>query len=245
LTNSLGFPFIELRKVESTNNYAMGLIHAGMAQHGTTVFAHDQTMGKGQRDKQWVSAPDKNIMVSLVIEPFGLKTTDLFLLSMCVANGAQRFLNTYAGDEIKIKWPNDIYWCDRKAGGILIENVIQGRNWKYAVIGIGLNINQTHFGDFKKAVSLKQITGKTYDIVEMAKELIKFLEASFKELVDNYNGVAHDYHQHLYKWNEKIHLKKNDRKIEGILKEVSIDGLLVVQHEKEEKFKVGEVEWLL
>jgi BirA family biotin operon repressor/biotin-[acetyl-CoA-carboxylase] ligase len=245
LTKSLGFPFIELRKVESTNNYAMGLIHAGMAQHGTTVFAHDQTMGKGQRDKQWLSAPNKNITLSLIVKPFGLKTKDLFLLSMCVANGVQRFLNIYAGEEIKIKWPNDIYWCDRKAGGILIENVIQGKNWKYAVIGIGLNINQTDFGDFKKAVSLKQITGNTYDIVEMAKELIKFLASSFQELADNINGIVHDYHQNLYKWNEKIHLKKDDQKIEAILKEVCVDGMLVVQHEKEEKFKVGEVEWLL
>jgi biotin-(acetyl-CoA carboxylase) ligase len=79
----------------------------------------------------------------------------------------------------------------------------------------------------------------------MAKELIKFLASSFQELADNINGIVHDYHQNLYKWNEKIHLKKDDQKIEAILKEVCVDGLLVVQHEKEEKFKVGEVEWLL
>jgi len=243
--NSIGFPFIELDKVESTNNYAMGLIHAGMAQHGTAVFAHDQTKGKGQRDKQWLSAPGENIILSLIIKPFGLKLTEVFLLSMSVAIALQRFFNMYTTDETKIKWPNDTYWRDRKAGGILIENVVQGEDWKYAVIGMGLNINQVDFGDFKKAVSLKQITGKNYNTIEMAKELLGFLEQSFNELTRNIEGVINNYHEHLYKRNEKIQLKRNTENIEGILKGVSRDGMLIIEHQhKEEKFKVGEIEWI-
>src|SRR5687768_13782589 len=141
----------------------MQLIHEGMAQHGTVVFAHEQTKGKGQRNKQWISAPNQNLMFSLITEPFGLNTSQVFLLSMSVANGVQAFFNKYAVDQVKIKWPNDLYWGDRKAGGILIENIVQGTNWKHAIIGIGININQTDFGDFIKAVSLKMIIGKAYD----------------------------------------------------------------------------------
>jgi BirA family transcriptional regulator, biotin operon repressor / biotin---[acetyl-CoA-carboxylase] ligase len=244
--HSVGFPFIELRKVESTNNYAMGLVHAGMAQHGTAVFAHEQTKGKGQRHKEWLSEPGKNITLSLIVYPFGLKTNQLFLLSMAVANGVHNFFSFYAGGETKTKWPNDIYWCDRKAGGILIENVIQGNNWKHAIIGIGLNINQTDFGDNSRAVSLKNITGKTYDIVSLAKEeLLTFLDLSFKEMTADTDKVIRNYHEHLYKWKETVRLKKDETVIEGYLKRVNTDGVLIIETPTQEMFfKVGQVEWL-
>ena len=243
--HSVGFPFIELRKVESTNNYAMGLVHAGMAQHGTAVFAHEQTMGKGQRHKQWLSAPDKNIILSLIVHPFRLKTSQLFLLSMAVANGVHSFFNFYAGNETKIKWPNDIYCCDRKAGGILIENVIQGKAWKHAIIGIGLNINQTDFGNFNRAVSLKEITGKSYDTVSLAKELLTFLDSSFKEMTADNGAVIKNYHEHLYKWKETVRLIKDEAIIEGYLKGVNMDGMLIIETPTQEMlFKVGEVEWV-
>jgi BirA family biotin operon repressor/biotin-[acetyl-CoA-carboxylase] ligase len=120
--NPIGTPFVELLSVESTNNYAMGLVRAGMASHGTAVFAHDQTKGKGQRNKQWDSEGSKNIAISLVIEPGFMNGRPMFLLSMMTAVGVVNFFNNYIADELKIKWPNDIYWRDRKAAGILIEN---------------------------------------------------------------------------------------------------------------------------
>lgn len=243
--NPIGAPFIELLTVESTNNYAMGLIHEGMAQHGTAVFSHEQTKGKGQRNKQWFSENGKNIALSLIIQPFSLAFNEAFLLSMSVGLALQRFLNFYTNGDLFIKWPNDIYWRDRKAAGILIENVIQGRDWKWAVIGMGLNINQTDFGDFKRAVSLKQITGKDYDVVILAKEMLNFLQQSFDELTTNKENVLAEYHQQLYKWKEKIILKKGEKKFEGIFKEVTEDGLLILQHEEKQKqFSVGEVEWI-
>lgn len=101
-----------------------------------------------------------------------------------------------------IKWPNDIYWGDRKAGGILIENVISGtKNWKWAVIGIGLNINQTIFSpDLPNPVSLQQITGKKYNILEIANEICIVLDKNFRQVV---NGDAKElfkkYRDQLYK----------------------------------------------
>ena len=223
----------------------MGLIHAGMAQHGTVVFAHHQTKGKGQRHKQWISAPGKNIILSIIIQPFGLKINQQFLLSISVANAVQKFFNNYCKRNTKIKWPNDIYWCDRKAGGILIENVIQGKEWKYTVIGIGLNINQVDFGDNKKAISLAQITSKEYDVVSMAKELIGYVHTTFNQLILDSTGLAKYYHKHLYKLNEKVQLQTKDKTFEGVIKGVSENGLLIVQHnEKKEYYRAGEVEWM-
>jgi BirA family transcriptional regulator, biotin operon repressor / biotin---[acetyl-CoA-carboxylase] ligase len=244
--NSIGFPFIELRKVESTNNYAMGLIHEGMAQHGTVVFAHEQTKGKGQRNKHWFASPGQNVTLSLIIHPFGLSPTQTFLLSMSVANGLQQFFSKYAGNDTKIKWPNDLYWGDRKAAGILIENIIQGKLWKYAIIGIGLNVNQTNFGTVK-ATSLKTITTNSYDTVEIAKELLTFLSSSLEELRSSPSDIPAFYQRHLYKFNQIVRLRQGDKIIEGLIMRVNDDGMLVVKESKNQieiAFTMGEIEWL-
>jgi BirA family transcriptional regulator, biotin operon repressor / biotin---[acetyl-CoA-carboxylase] ligase len=231
--------------VDSTNNYAMGMVHAGMAQHGTVVFTHHQTKGKGQRHKQWVSTPDKNIAVSIILEPSSLLLQDQFLLSMAVAVAAYRFFKTYSDNQTKVKWPNDIYWRDRKAGGILIENVIQGTDWKYAIVGIGVNINQTAFPDLgQNAVSLKQITGKTFDPLLLTKELLVFLETALTELNKDQPLIMEAYHATLYKRNETVRLKNKNRVFEATIKGVSKDGCLITQHGIEERFTVGEIEWL-
>ncbi|MEP6701314.1 MAG: biotin--[acetyl-CoA-carboxylase] ligase, partial [Bacteroidota bacterium] len=112
-------PFIELQSVDSTNNYARQLIEQARLPdrqeadlHGTTVFAHEQIAGKGQRGKVWASEKDMNIALSMLIKPQPLLVTQQFQLSACAAVAAHEFFMKYAGDESKIKWPNDIYWQD-------------------------------------------------------------------------------------------------------------------------------------
>jgi BirA family biotin operon repressor/biotin-[acetyl-CoA-carboxylase] ligase len=222
----------------------MGLAHEGMAQHGTAVFAHEQTRGKGQRNKEWISQKGQNIAISLILEPQGLALSELFLLSMAVANGVYDCLNKYIGGELSVKWPNDMYWRDRKAGGILIENVLQGSAWRFAIAGIGLNINQVAFhGLQSKAISLKQITGKEYEPLALAKELCLEINESFNVLHTRPSEIIELYNSHLYKINKTVRLKKDNRVFEAVIKEVTRDGRLVVQHSIEESFSVGEVEW--
>ena len=134
--------FTILDTVDSTNNYAMARIDDGLAKHGMVWFANEQTAGKGQRGKEWASEKGKNIAMSLVLSPEQLKLTSQFHLSAAVALACFEFLSGYIDGEAKIKWPNDLFWRDRKAGGILIENKLQGKTWKWAVVGIGININQ-------------------------------------------------------------------------------------------------------
>ncbi len=242
---SVGTPFLELQQVESTNNYATGLVHAGMAQSGTAVFAHHQTKGKGQRNRQWEGDSGKNIALSLILQPPFLALSQAFLLSMASALGVSRFFSKYAGTETSVKWPNDLYWRDRKAGGILIENIIQGNEWKAAIIGIGININQTAFqGLEQKAVSLKQISGKEHQPVLLAKELCRYLDEAYRLLHNFPLGVREEYRNCLYKRGETVRLKQGSRVFAAAIKDVSALGELVVQHATEERFGVGEVEWV-
>ena len=256
---SLGSPFIELQSVDSTNNYARKLLHEGLAQHGTAIFAHEQIAGKAQRGKIWTSDKGANVILSLVVKPQSLLLTQQFQLSVCVAVVVHELFMKYAEDETKIKWPNDLYWQDRKAGGILIESVI-GRSeagvtshepgttrWEWAIIGIGININQTAFPSYlPNPVSLKQITGKNFDTVALAKEICESLNRKFDELIkDGFDNIYTQYLTHLYKINSTVKLRKDNRVFEAIIKGVNPSGQLIAIHSFEEEFNFGEVEWVI
>ncbi|MBS1755256.1 MAG: biotin--[acetyl-CoA-carboxylase] ligase [Ferruginibacter sp.] len=233
-----------LDTVDSTNIYAMKQIHAAMATHGMAWFAREQTAGKGQRGKSWKSEKDKNIALSLVIEPGRLQFNNQFQVSAAVALACFEFFSSYAGDETKIKWPNDLYWRDRKAGGILIENVVQGKNWKWAVVGIGININQTKYTTaIKNPVSLKQITGKDFDVIELAKILHGLLMKYITGLKKD-DSIITAYNEHLYKLNHLVTLKKGNEIFDTVIKEVTATGRLVTVDAVERQFDFGEVEWL-
>ena len=242
----IGKPFVELLTVESTNNYAMGLARAGMAQHGTIAFTHEQTKGKGQRSKEWLSAKGQNITMSVVFEPVDLPSSELFSLSMMVAVSIQELLSKYIADDIRIKWPNDIYWRDRKAAGVLIENIWQAGEWKFAIVGIGINVNQTNFGNLgTRAVSLKQITGTALNCVALAKELCKLLEEKYQVLIADRSRIVHQYKANLYKLQQYIKLRKDHILFEAKFKDVNSKGQMVVQHTVEEEFNVGDIEWII
>jgi BirA family biotin operon repressor/biotin-[acetyl-CoA-carboxylase] ligase len=191
---AIGHAFIELESVDSTNNYAMAQAAAGKASHGTLFFAHEQWAGKGQRGRSWASTPGENIVLSTVIEPVALQPAQAFSLSVCVALACHDLFSSYAGPEsTSIKWPNDLYWNDRKAGGILIENHFQGGRWTLAIAGMGININQVEFpATARNPVSLRQITGRQFQATDMARELGQCLDRRYTELVGGGAGTQPD-----------------------------------------------------
>jgi BirA family transcriptional regulator, biotin operon repressor / biotin---[acetyl-CoA-carboxylase] ligase len=241
----IGDNFFVLNSVESTNNYAMARVHAGLSVHGDTYFAHEQTAGKGQRGKSWLARPGENITMSVVLNTEALMSSRQFLLSASVALACHDLLTNKLGDEVKIKWPNDLYWRDRKAGGILIENQVTGTLWKYSVAGIGLNINQTSFGELARAVSFKQVTGKHWKPIDLAKELCQFLEGRWTDLHNKGIAVMEAYNRCLYKKDEQVKLKKENIAFNARIKGVNNDGLLVTESAGIQEFALGEIQWLI
>jgi BirA family biotin operon repressor/biotin-[acetyl-CoA-carboxylase] ligase len=238
-------PWIELDTVDSTNNYAMGLIHAGLAQHGTVVLARHQSKGKGQRGKIWETAPGANLSFSIILQPTFLVPSQMFQLLAVTTLAAFLELEKRIGDEASIKWPNDLYWRDRKTGGILIENVIRGTQWQWAVAGIGINVNQTTFGQLQNPVSIKQITGKETVVEELAHAIHRNLMDHFTALEEK--GFQHFfelYNQYLYKSGQQVQLKKGSRSFTTKVNGVNKQGQLITGIETEECFDFGEVEWV-
>ena len=250
--NPIGKPFLELQSVDSTNKYAMGFVHdyhmtEGQyePQHGMAIFAHEQTAGKGQRGKSWASEKGANIALSILLNPYPLKVSDQFKLSVCVSTSVHKFFSKYAGDETSIKWPNDLYWRDRKAGGILIENQIRGQHWQWAVVGIGININQTTFDPtLTNPVSLKQITGKTFDPVQLAKELCTYLTQRVHQLINHpFSALLEEYNRCLFKRNEVVQLKRLNTRFTCTILGVNEVGELLVKDGPADRFVFGEVSW--
>jgi len=242
----VGQPFIILPSVESSNNYAMQQAREGLACHGTAYFALEQTAGKGQRGKKWLAESHKSIALSVVMEPGFLPPHKNFLLSATVALATHDFFSRYAGPETRIKWPNDLYWRDRKAGGILIENLFRGDNWQYAIAGIGININQSRFDPvLTQAVSLQQITGRSFDVVELARELCGSLQLRLEKLKQDAAGVIADYEQVMYKNGEIVKLRKENIVFETTVQGITADGRLLTHDVTDRSFDFGEVEWVI
>lgn len=245
----IGHPFYILDKIDSTNNYAMEQVNSGHVTSGTAWFTSNQTAGKGTRGKQWLAQPGDISALSVALQPATLPLSRQFMLSVAVALGTCDFFTSYAGDETLIKWPNDIYWRDRKAGGILIENVLRGNTWQYAIIGIGLNINQATFPEhLPNAVSLRQITGKTREASELAKELCTYLDKRITQLrAARYDALLEEYTSKLFRWQQPgLYRQPGGEVFQGIICNVLPDGHLCLEKDGGIiQVGFGEIEFIL
>jgi len=122
----------------------------------TTVIAERQTAGKGQRGNSWESEDCRNITFSFVLYPTFIEARRQFILSQIVSLSIKEELDQWT-EGISIKWPNDIYWNDKKICGILIENDLSGHHIGRSISGIGVNINQDVFrSNAPNPISLKR-----------------------------------------------------------------------------------------
>ena len=142
--------------------------------HGFCVAAHTQTSGRGQRGNSWEAAPGVNLTFSMCLRPRTITPARQYELSMLVSTAVCDYLRQFVPepDQLLLKWPNDIYYQDLKMGGILIEQTLSGHKIERSVAGIGINVNQTEFvSNAPNPVSLKQLTGLSYDLEEMMQQL--------------------------------------------------------------------------
>jgi BirA family biotin operon repressor/biotin-[acetyl-CoA-carboxylase] ligase len=242
---TIGHPFIILDSTESTNIHAMALAHARLTGHGAAFFALEQTAGRGQRGKSWSSEPGENIILSVVLQPEGLSPANPFPLHALAGLACSDFFNKYAGDETTIKWPNDLYWRDRKAGGVLIESTISGEKIRHAVVGMGININQVAFpSHLPNPVSLRQITGKRHDAVGMARELCSLLERRYQQCAGGgFDAILETYNKRLYARGRTVTLNIGGSEASWEVLGVDRDGRLHVRGREEKALSFGEVEW--
>ena len=215
-----------LPECHSTNDKALDLIRAGQVSEGSIVICADQTRGKGQRGNTWETGAGENLTFSLILRPIFLDISEQFYLNMMISNSIRRLLQDYIPDT-KVKWPNDLVVPGHgKIGGVLIENIVSSGGWEFAVVGIGLNINQNSFS-LKKATSLSLITGGKFDLEELFRLLIVHIEQGYIQLKKGkIEIVRKEYFSHLFLRDQWAHYADKESEFEGKIIGVSQLGKL-------------------
>lgn len=244
---------IHLNETDSTNRYLQQLCQeAGnnKVEEFTTVCSDYQTAGKGQRGNSWEAAKGANLLFSFVCYPTFVPIRQQFVLSQLISLGIKETLDEYCSD-ISIKWPNDIYWKEKKICGILIENDLQGNSIGRCISGIGLNINQEVFlSDAPNPISLKQITGKHYQRETILEKVMQRIEQSYQKFKEDSayaSELATRYAASLFR-REGLHCYQDkDGLFNARLVRVEADGRFVLMDEanQERSYLFKEVQYVL
>ena len=209
-----------LRKVTSTNEYIKE--HLEELENFECVFTTNQTNGKGRTGHTWESEPYKNIAFSLLInDDKYVKKFNLIsiLTSLVVAD----YLELFGIEDVKIKWPNDVYVKDKKICGVLCE----GNLPKYMIVGVGINVNQENFGELQ-ATSIKNEMGFEVDPNLVAVDVVDTIKFRVTELGDDLGNLVEEYCQKDYLLNKTISFTINGVTETGIAKGIDFDGSLKV-----------------
>ena len=240
---------ITLKEVDSTNTFLKNLVsNSKPLPEGTVIMAESQYAGRGQQQNGWHSQAGKNLTFSLLLNPSFLPVTQQFDLTRVISLGVFNALEALLGDRLKIKWPNDIYYGDKKLGGILIENLLQGSLIKQAVIGIGINVNQLEFPDWvPNPISINQILQQDYDLQLLLSQICRHIEAWYLKLRAGKTELIREAYLNSMYWLNETHLfRSNGDVFSGKIKNIENNGLLVVNNniETEFKFTFKEIEFL-
>lgn len=238
---------IRLVETDSTNNYLTKLAHKQPLEELTVVTADFQTAGKGQRGNGWESEQGKNLLFSCIFYPDFLPVRKQFLLSKVIAISIKEALEQYITG-ISIKWPNDIYWHNKKICGILLENELQGNKIKHCIAGIGINVNQKEFhSPAPNPISFINITGQEQDtlvLLNTIMEQIVFYYQLLKTAAEE--KINRLYAQSLYR-KEGFHLyvDKNGQFTARIV-EVLPEGFLILEDSagKKRNYAFKEVQFI-
>ena len=219
-------------QLESTNTTALALAEQGLPE-GTVVIALSQTKGRGRKGRAWISPPDQNLYLSIILRPqepanrFGLWT---LAAAIAVAHAIHQFTSLPA----RLKWPNDVMINKRKVAGLLLESAIHGERFKYVVMGIGVNVNLRREdlpeGVRNSATSMAEELGRETDRVGFLQSLLKNLEDQYnvfqtgprKKILETYCSLSETI-------GETVTIKGTDREWTGKAIGITTGGELILR----------------
>lgn len=222
-----------ITETDSTNTKLRALLSEQPLPEGFIVRTDFQTSGKGQKGNSWESERGKNLLFSILLYPTHLPIEKQFIISQLISIAIKKTLDQYSVG-FSVKWPNDIYYFDKKIGGILIENIIQGNKIKSMIAGIGLNINQIKFeSDAPNPVSLIQITGKRTVLIPILNQIYENIMELY--LQSNEEKIAEIYAESLYRKDGFHRYNASGEEFEAKIIRVHPDGKLELETTGAEK----------
>lgn len=231
---------VKLHATTSTNDELKSRFRESELPQLTTIYTLEQSQGKGQQGAKWVSEKGKNLTFSVLIKK-SLQNLSPFLINQLISVTIVEWLKDELQIQSKIKWPNDILSVRHKLCGILIENIYAGEHIAYSIIGIGLNVNQEEFIDLPKAISLKQITNREFDLEKLLISFLKQLKNNLRNPIE----VAQKYTKYLFKFNQVVSFISDSGTFKGTVKGTTADGKLILEISGEQKlFTLKELKWI-
>lgn len=214
----------------STNVSLAEICSKGVTENLTSVYSSFQTDGRGQRGNKWESEEGKNLLFSFVIFPKELPARKHFILLQITALALFDTLSEYT-EGISIKWPNDIYWKDKKICGTLIENDLSGMNIERSISGTGVNLNQKIFrSDAPNPVSLSLITGQEYDIETVLHKIMTYASGYYRMYENGENeAIRKKYFDAIYRKDGFHTYKDGNGTFEAVIENIEEDGRLVLK----------------
>lgn len=235
----VGQNILTYKEITSTNDLMKELMaNSTPLPEGTVIMAGHQTAGKGQQQNGWHSEAGKNLTFSLLMFPQFLPPESSFNLLMAISLGVVKPLQKVLGEDCRIKWPNDIYYGQKKLGGVLIENVLAGQTIKHAVIGIGINVNQENFpAHLPNPVSLLQILQKKSAIKEVLLQICAGIEFYYLKLkAEETEEIRQEYLDNLFGFGKELQFQTKAEVFEGEICTVNQLGFLGVKKQNETFF---------
>lgn len=225
----------------STNDLAAKLAREG-APEGLLVITDEQTSGRGRLGRRWEAEPGESLCFSLVLRPaFELPVWPR--LTTWAAVAVAQALEELVDQPSSVKWPNDIYFADRKCVGILTETFIdQGR---FAILGIGVNIAQTNFPEEikDKACSLLQVCGKRVRRAEVVCAIMERLHNSYFLVENGFSEIVAEAETRSFLKGRTVQVETGGSTIRGVAHSLDANGGLIIMREDGgfERVNSGEV----
>lgn len=216
-----GFYYYE--ELHSTNSQLKQLLSNNELEEMSIVMTAFQTAGRGQVGNSWESEKGKNILMSLLLKPHFIEIQQQFALSQCISLAVADTLEAFGIENVKVKWPNDIYIDNKKVAGILIENNIKGALLSESIVGIGLNVNQTTFvSNAPNPVSMAQVIGTSLELTDLFEKLMAQITCRYEQLINNeFETIDREYKAKMWRADNQLYAFKDTKgtfqaKIEGV-----------------------------
>lgn len=223
--------------LDSTNEY---LKNKEKLEEYEVVIAKTQTNGRGKRGSVWISN-EGAALFSFVIDSIGYDDKVTIYTGFIVRNILHKLIKKTFAENVenylKFKWPNDVYYKDKKLCGILCEKV-----GEKIIVGIGINVNNNDFGIFnERATSLNIVTGEKYEIEKLVREVVIEFKEHYRNLNSKWNSIIEDINENSYLVGKKIMLKQNKEYRKFI--EIDIDGNIVTLSQEGKTYKENSLEF--
>lgn len=238
-TRTIGAVLMRYERVASTNDIARERARAGYPE-GLVVLTEEQTAGRGRLGRNWVASYGDALLLSILLRPAWLPPSEAFSLTMMAGVALCEAVEQVALVRAQLKWPNDLLlfvdgeW--RKSAGILTEVSVAGDIIEWAIIGIGVNVNQTPAGAVngrnlqQTATCISAAAGQRISRTALLEALLVALDERYAQLQSGERGSLFvDWRARLARLGEPATVMLPGGELRGIAEDVAPDGTLLLR----------------